>query len=332
MSILKIKASFSPNPRLEPLLDGTVRIPGVEIEWKFGRPPDLHLASLTQNADDIFEFSLSNLLITRDQPAERERLQWMAIPIFLTKAFNWLDRFYVRVDSNITSLADLGGKRVGVPDYHMSATLWMRIVLRQLYDIRPEDIEWFNCRPPGVSHGTAIGATLAPGIRLKRARQAGELEAMLSRGEFDAAYGDSLTKETLAGTDSVRPLFKPGEAALVMGEYRRQTGMTPTNHVLIVQRCLVDAYPELPLQLYRAFEESKQEAYNRARRAAAGYLLFAKDVFAGQAALFGDDPFPSGLAANRNMLATIASESLAEGLISSMPDIDALFCEALRST
>jgi 4,5-dihydroxyphthalate decarboxylase len=332
MSILRIKASFSPNPRLEPLLDGTVRIPGVEIEWKFGRPPDLHLASLTQNADDIFEFSLSNLLITRDQPAERERLQWAAIPIFLTKAFNWLDRFYVRVDSGITSLADLSGKRVGVPDYHMSAALWMRIVLRQLYGIPPEDIEWFNCRPPGVSHGTAVGETLASGIRLKRARQSGELEAMLSRGEFDAAYGDSLTKGTLARTPSVRPLFQAGEAVLVIGEYRRQTGITPTNHVLIVQQRLVDTYPELPLQLYRAFEESKQEAYKRALRSAAGYLLFAKDVFAAQATVFGDDPFPSGLAANRIMLTTLAQESFVEGLISSMPDMDKLFCESLRST
>ncbi|MDP2267585.1 MAG: ABC transporter substrate-binding protein, partial [Deltaproteobacteria bacterium] len=100
----------------------------------------------------------------------------------------------MRSDSGITSLADLRGKRVGVPDYHMTAAIWMRIVLRELYGIRPEDIEWFNCRPPGVSHGTGIGERLAPGIRLKRARQAGELEDMLSRGEFDAAYGDSLTK------------------------------------------------------------------------------------------------------------------------------------------
>ena len=332
MSIVRLKAAFSPNPRLQPLLDGTVRIPGVEMDWQFGRPPDLHLASLTENSFDVFEFSLSNLMITRDQPAERERLQWAALPIFLTKAFNWLDRFYVQVNSGISSLADLRGKRVGAPDYHMTAAVWMRIVLRELYGIRPEDIQWFNCRPPGVSHGAGIGETLAPGIRLQRAQQPGELEAMLSRGEFDAAYGDSLTKETFAGTSSLRPLFRPGEAELVMGQYRRQTGMTPTNHVLIVQQRLVDAYPELASQLYNAFETSKQEAYERARRSAAGYLLFAKDVFAGQAAVFGDDPFPSGLAANRDMLATIARELFAEGLVRCLPDIDSLFCEAMRST
>ncbi len=332
MSILRIKGAFSPNPRLGPLLDGAVRIPGVEIEWQFGRPPELHLASLTENAYDIFEFSLSNFMITRDQPAERERLQWTALPIFLTKAFNWLDRFYVRVDSGIHSLAELRGKRVGVPDYHMTAAIWMRIVLRELYGIRPEDIEWFNCRPPGVSHGTGIGETLSPGIRLKRAQQSGELDDMLSRGEFDAAYGDSLTKAAFAGASSVRPLFKPGEASRVMGEYRRKTGITPVNHVLVLQQRLADRYPELAMQLYAAFERSKQEAYERARRFAAGYLLFAKDIFTQQAAVFGDDPFPFGLDANSSMLTTLARASLDEGLLTSMPDIGTLFCEATRST
>jgi len=71
-------------------------------------------------------------------------------------------------------------------------------------------------------HG--IGESLSPGIHLQRARQTGELEDMLRRGEFDAAYGDSLTKAAFAGASTVRPLFQPGEAALVMGEYRRQTG------------------------------------------------------------------------------------------------------------
>jgi len=331
MKILRLKGAFSPNPLLEPLLDGTIQIPGVDIQWQFGPPGDLHLMNLTENACDIFEFSLSNFMITRDRPSERERLQWTALPIFLTKAFLWLD-FYVHIDSGITSLADLRGKRVGLPDYHMTAAVWMRIVLKELYGIRPGDIEWFNSRPPGVSHGKNIGETLAPGIILTRANRSGELEDKLQRGELDAAFADRITIAALARVPSVRPLFGPGEAAQVMGAFRRKTGLTPVNHVLILQQHLVDRYPDLAMQLYTAFERSKQEAYERARRSAAGYLLFAKDVFTQQAAVFGDDPFPSGLAANRNMLATLARASLDEGLLTSMPDIDMLFCEVTRST
>ena len=331
MEILKLKGACSPNPLLEPLLDGTIQSPGVEIEWQFGPPGELHLMNLTQDACDIFEFSLSTFMITRDRPSERDRLQWTALPIFLTKAFLWLD-FYVHRDSGITSLVDLRGKRVGLPDYQMTAAIWMRIVLKELYGIRPEEIEWFNSRPPGVSHGKNIEGTLAPGIMLTHANRSGELEDKLQRGEIDAAFADRITIAALTRVSSVRPLFGAGEASQVMGEYRRKTGITPVNHVLIVQQRLVDRYPELAMQLYAAFERSKREAYARARRFAAGYLLFAKDVFSQQAAVFGDDPFPSGLAANRNMLATLARASLNEGLLTSMPDINILFCEATRST
>jgi 4,5-dihydroxyphthalate decarboxylase len=331
MEILRLKGACSPNPLLEPLLDGTIQIPGVEIQWQFGPPGELHLMNLTEDACDIFEFSLSTFMITRDRPSERGRLQWTALPIFLTKAFLWLD-FYVHKDSGIASLADLRGKRVGLPDYQMTAAIWMRIVLQELYGIQPEEIEWFNSRPPGASHGKNVEETLAPGIMLTHANRYGELEDKLQRGELDAAFADRITRAALAGVTSVRPLFVPGEAAQVMGEYRRKTGITPVNHVLVLQQRLVDRYPDLAMQLFAACERSKQEAYERARRFAAGYLLFAKDAFSQQAAVFGDDPFPSGLAANRNMLATLARASLAEGLLTSMPDISTLFCEATRST
>lgn len=331
VEILKLKGAFSKNPRIEPLLDGTIQIPGVDIQWQFGPPGDLHRMNLADNSCDIFEFSLSNFMITRDQPSERERLRWTALPVFLTKAFLWLN-FYVHKDSGITSLADLRGKRVGLPDYHMTAAIWMRVVLKELYGIRPEDIEWFNSRPSGESHGKDVGDALASGILLTRANQSGELEDRLYRGELDAAFGDSVTEPALARVSSVRPLFGPGEASQVMGEFHRKTGFSPANHVLIVQQRLIDLYPEVAMQLYKAFELSKQEAYERARRSAYGYLFFPEDVFVQQAAVFGDDPFPSGLAANRDMLGMLARASFDEGLLSNRPDINTLFCEATRST
>jgi len=268
-------------------------------------------------------------MITRDQPSERERLQWTALPIFFSKAFYWLN-FYVHENSGITCLADLRGKRVGVPDYHMTAAIWMRIVLKELYGIRPEDIEWFNGRPPGVSHGKNIGEALASGIVLVRAKKSGELEDKLRCGELDAAFG--VSRPLLTQGRSVRPLFGRGEASQVIGKFCGKTGLTPVNHIVVVQQHLVDRDPEMAGQLYRAFEMSKQVAYERARKTAAGYLLFAEDAFAMQAGVFGDDPFPSGLAANRKMLETIARELFDEGLVKTLPDVGSFFCEAMQST
>jgi 4,5-dihydroxyphthalate decarboxylase len=331
MTTLRLKGAFSANPRLAPLLDGTVKIPGVEIEWRSGDAGELHQIHLTENACDVFEFSLCNFMIVRDQPSERKRLQWTALPIFLSKAFMWLN-FYVNTDSKITSLADLRGKRVAVPDYHMTAAIWMRIVFRELYGIGPEDIQWFNARPPGVSHGKNVEKRISSGIVVTRAKTSNEVAEKLGRGEIDAAYTEARTHAAITGMKSVRPLFGPGDGARVISDFRRKSGLVPTNHVLLVQQGLIDRYPEIAMQLYTAFEKSKQEAYERARRAAGGYLLFPKETFAQQAALFGDDPFPSGLAANRRMLETIARELFDEGLLTSMPDVSSLCCQAMQST
>ena len=114
-------------------MDGLVQLPGYDCDWHIGHASRLHQWHLQEHACDIFEFSISNFLITKDRP--ERGLRWVAVPVFLQKAALWL-RMFVHEDSGIRSFADLRGKRVGVPDYQMTAAVWMRIVLRELYGIR----------------------------------------------------------------------------------------------------------------------------------------------------------------------------------------------------
>jgi 4,5-dihydroxyphthalate decarboxylase len=329
---MHLKCAFSRNPRVQPLVDGTVQIEGVECAWEAGSPASLHLRHLNDDAFDVFEFSLSNLLITRDRPQQRQRLRWLAIPVFLSKATMWLHlNIYVHVDSGIRSLADFKGKRIGVPDYQMTAAVWMRIVLRQLYGIEPQDIHWVNGRPPSHTHGQGTTDHLKPGIVVRRLLAHESLNDLLQRGEVDGAYGDNDSADVKPSA-CVRPLFGPGDATEIIGEFRRKTGITPVNHTLVVQERLVERYPDLPMKLFHAFEQSKQEAYRRARQAAGGYLLFPHDHFFKVASLFGEDPYPSGLAANRLMLKMVAEEVYAEGLVRELPDTESLFAEATRGT
>ncbi len=325
---MRLKVAFHKNPRIQPLVDGTVQVEGYELDWHVGHAATLHLWHLTENACDVFEFSISNFLITKDKP-ERAHLRWVAIPIFLMKAAMWLD-LYVHADSGIQTFADLKGKRVGVPDYQMTAAIWMRIVLRELYGIRPQDIFWVNGRPPSQTHGEGVTDHLAPGIELRRLAEGERLNDLLQRGEIDAAYGDSHAAAVSEGP-KVRPLA-PEIGRQVFIDYYAKTGMTPVNHVLLMQERLLEQDPTLPMRLYEAFERSKQVAYQRARDLAGGYLLFPELAFAENARWFGEDPYPSGLAANRRVLYAVADELLAEGLIQRRPDIDALFAPATRAT
>jgi 4,5-dihydroxyphthalate decarboxylase len=325
---MRLKVAFHKNPRIQPLVDGAVQLPGYEFDWHVGHAATLHLWHLTENACDIFEFSMSNLLITKDKP-ERAHLRWVAIPTFLMKAAMWLE-FYVHQDSGIQTFADLKGKRVGIPDFQMTAGVWMRIVLRELYGITPQDIRWVNGRTPSQTHGEGVGEDLAPGIELHRLQEGESLNDLLQRGEIDAAYGDS---HTAAVTEGPRVRQLPLEVGRQMfADFYAKTGMTPVNHILLMQEQLMQEHPELPMQIYNVFEQSKQMAYERARQAAGGLLLFSELDFERNAAEFGADPYPPGLAANRRVVQAVIDELVAEQLIRRRPEVDSLFAEATRGT
>jgi 4,5-dihydroxyphthalate decarboxylase len=326
---VRLKIAFSRNLRVEPLIDGTVPIDGVEPEWMSGNSPgELHLHHLTHDDCDVFEFSLSNYLILCGK-ALPPRQQWIGIPIFLSKTLH-LAGLYARADAGITSLSDLRGKRVAVPDYHMTAAIWIRIILRELYGVLPQEIRWFNGRTAGESHGEGATATLDPSISLTRLEEAGATSAMLQRGELDVSL--SGTGFGVNASESVRLLLGESGARQVLAELYASKGVTPANHVLLIQRRLVEDDPALPMRLYAAFEQSKREAYRRARRAAGGYLLFPGDDFARQQEAFGEDPFPCGLGANQAMLTMLLDEEMREGLVPRPLDVDGLFAESTRAT
>jgi 4,5-dihydroxyphthalate decarboxylase len=327
---VKLKVAYMMNPRIVPLLDGTVKAEGIDLEFELGLSSKWFYHHLTKNDFDVFEYSISDYLIVRDRP-ELRHLEWTAIPIFLLKAYPPL-LTHVHVGAGITSLADLKGKRFGIPDFEMTAGLWMRAMIRELYGIRPQDVEWFVGRPRGMGRSMELGLDQnpPPGVSLTWLPEPGAMQRMLDAGEIDAAFPG--TDILLTAGPTVKWLFEADHGQGFIQEFFQQTGFTPCNHTIVVQRRIVEQEPWVAMALYEAFERAKQEAYRRAREAQEAYLLFPGDDFEQQAAIFGADPYPSGLAANRRMLAMAAQESLDEGLIKQPADVDGLFWETVRAT
>lgn len=319
-----LKIAFMDNPRLQPLLDGSIRPEGVEFAWEFGHPAALNLRHLTENPFDVFEFSLSGYLVVQDRP-QWAHLGWTSIPIFLSKAFLPLE-LCVNNRSGISSWADLAGKRVGLPDYNMTASIWMRIMLRHLYGIQPADITWINGRRPHQRHSTMIGFHETPlhGVRLLELEEGTSLNELLRRGEIDAAFGDRQVAAISEGPD-VRRLLNPEQERQLIEDFARQTGAAPVNHTVVVQQRLLAQHPQLAGELYHAFEAAKQESYRRALQSAEAYLLFPQADFARQADTFGEDPYPSGLAANRVMLDMLSEQLVFEGQIQQRLPVENLF-------
>jgi 4,5-dihydroxyphthalate decarboxylase len=329
---MRLKIAFMPNPRHEPLRDGTVQLDGVELDWELGNPGALFARHMREDAFDVFEFSISNYFILRSRPDWAHR-HWIAIPTFIAKPLFIFRNFHVNTGAGISSLADLRGKRIGLPDYGMTAAVWLRIILRVLYGIQAPELAWVNGRVASGRHTRVLGveATPPPGVTIVNLDEhdGTALNAMLARGEVDAAIGDNQIMPITEGP-TVRKLFTPDTLASVPAALYRETGVTPVNHVLVLQQALDAEYPDLARTLYDAFERSKQEAYARAQHAALGYWLFPEALIQEQTAVFGADPYPSGLKANRRMLTMVAEQLVIDGFIPAVPDIDALFAGSVR--
>src|SRR5712692_2842866 len=51
---------------------------------------------------------------------------------------------WVRADADIQAPADLRGKRMGVPEYQMTAAVWIRGFLSDDFGVAPTDMHWFS--------------------------------------------------------------------------------------------------------------------------------------------------------------------------------------------
>ena len=107
--MLHLVAGLTKNPRLEPLMDGTVKPRNIDLEFVVTSPPELFFRNLKYDEFDMFEMSIAEYLMTRERRKEA-RWQWSALPVFPAKAFIWLDLF-VNTNAGIHRLDDLKGKR-----------------------------------------------------------------------------------------------------------------------------------------------------------------------------------------------------------------------------
>lgn len=336
--MLNLKIGLTKNPRFEPLIDGTIKSKRIDPQITVTTPPELFYRNLKDDEFDIFEMSLSEYLITRER-AQGGRWEWSALPIFPAKAFVWLGTF-VNTEAGIAGLSDLRGKRVGVPDYVMTAALWMRIFLRELCNIQPREVSWFIGRVPELSHGGMLGVnTTAPaGVNLTWLTAAQTFDVMLDRGQIDAAYGfaprhdpklftlniDRYGGTPLEGNPRLGKLFPDGGRKVVEAFFLK-TGIVPANHVIVAQRRLLDENSWLAGEIFRLFSESKETAYERAGFGSPAYLYFESSDRKTQAETFGDDPYPFGVGRNRKMLEMLFASSHAEGLTQNLAKIDSVF-------
>lgn len=305
---VRLSIGLSGTARTRPLVDGRVGIEGVDADVVTMGVQALFNLQLTEHPFDVCEFPIASYLRT----LETDDQPYLAIPVFPSRHFR-LSCIFVAADADVATPADLAGKRIGLPVFDMAAAVWLRGILHDFHDLDRHAPIYVTAGIEEPRDGDEHPQVLPPGFTVERRSDAG-LAQLLAAGEIDALY-TARAPSTWPGP-AVRRLFE--DPRKVEQQYHAASGIFPAMHVLAIKRHLAEADPWLPEALYRAFGHAQIAARAELFDSSAldSILPWQLEELLESERVLGGDPWTSGFAANRPMLAQVIAYARADGLIS----------------
>jgi len=307
MAKLNLSLAVGPYDRTRALIDGSVQIDGVSVAGMTLSPEEIFFRAFRQAEFDICELSLSSFTLKTAQG----NCPYVGVPAFVSRAFRHT-AIYVRTD-RIKKPADLKGKRVGLPEYQLTANVWARAILEDDHGVKPSDIHWVRGGIEDADRPEKIAIKLPPNVKLEEAPAGKSISRLLAEGAIDgfiAPRPPSLPK----GTPNVGWLFADPVAAAK--DYYKRTGIFPIMHLVGVRRELVERNPWLPGAVFKAFEQAKKAALDLLSDTSATKvtLPFVEERLIEARALMGEDFWSYGLEPNRKTLESFLKHHHAQGL------------------
>ncbi len=189
--------------RTRALFDGRVKVEGCELMPIALDPEEtFHRAFKTQEFD-ICEISLSSHTLN----IARGTAKYVAVPAFLSRAFRH-SGIYVRSDRGIHRPEDLRGKKIGIPEYQITANVWIRGLLMHEYGVQPHELLWRRggLEEPGRQERSPI--SLPSNIDVQQLPGDVSLSDALARGDIDAVFSAKAPSCFLNGDPGVKRLFE----------------------------------------------------------------------------------------------------------------------------
>ncbi len=236
--------------RTQAIKDGVVKVEGCAVTYLPLYPEEIFHRAFKFQEFDVSEISFSSFIRT----VAAGTSAYVGIPAFVSRIFRH-SGIYVRADAGIRSPQDLRGKRIGLPEYQITAVVWMRGMLQHEYGVHPSEIHWRSGgqEQPGRHERTPLKPI--PGLDLRPIGLDQTLVEMLRRGELDALFTARAPSSFLAGEPHITRLFPDTRAAEMA--YYQKTGLFPIMHLIGIRKTLVEQYPWLATSIYKAFLEAK---------------------------------------------------------------------------
>ena len=311
--------------RVAALASGQVQVDGCNVVFLRLHAEELFHRAFGNGEFDACELSLSSYALA----CSRGSSPYVAVPVFPSRTFRH-SAIYVRADRGIRVPADLRGRALGVPEYQMTAAVWVRGMLSDVYGVGPHEMRWFTGGLAQPGRAEKLALDLPPRFDVQSVPAHRTLDDMLAEGELDAIV--SARPPPSFGQDpTVGRLFP--DYPQVEQDYFRATGIFPIMHVLGIRRDKLERYPWLAYSVLKAFSQAKAACLPLLREvgALAVMLPWLVAEYERTVALMGDDYWPYGIEPNRITLEAALRYLHEQGLTSRRLAIDELFAPGTKS-
>lgn len=252
MSLLPLTMAAVDYDRFRALHDGRVRPEGIDLNILPMPVEEIFYRQIKFAEFEVSEMSLSSYVLTLD----RDDPPFIAVPVFPSRYFRHQTMF-INAHSGISSPSELKGKRIGVPEFQITAGVWQRGILHDDYNVAVSDMHYFSggVDAPGRTEKQTI--TLPDGVKVEAIAEEQTLSQMLSAGEIDAIFSAHVPS-CFYTDNNVQRLFPDYKA--VEKEYFARTRIFPIMHVLVVRRPVFDQHPWVAASLVKACQQSLEIA------------------------------------------------------------------------
>lgn len=293
--------------RTRALFEGRITIEGCDTNFLNLPVEETFFRALRGAEFDVAELSLSSYTMLRS----RDACPYVAIPVFLSRMFRH-SSIYVRADSTLESPESLRGKTVGVPEYQLTAPVWVRGILEDEYGVLPEDIRWRTGGVETPGRHEKVQFELPSGLDLRAIPETETLCQWLLDGRIDAIVAPRAP--SIFGDGRAVRLVRDVRA--VENAYFAGTGIFPIMHVVGIRRSLVDQYPWLPVSVFKAFLQAKDYALHELSEVGAlkTSLPWLTSEYEASVAAMGRDFWSYGVAGNEKAIETFLGYHYRQGL------------------
>ena len=316
MARLRLTFACGIYDRTDALRTGEVTLDDIDLDFlAIQNPRDIFDRMGAHQEFDVSEFSSSEFI----SRLARGNCPFVALPVFPARVFRH-GYIYINRKAGIQTPKDLEGRRVGVALYTMTAAVWIRGHLAHQYGVDLSTIQWVEgaINHPG-RHGEPSAPPLIKPARIEHDPNGRSLSELLAAGEIDALTG---TQHPHPHPD-VAPLFR--DARAVERDFFLRTRIFPIMHVVVIRRDLYGREPWVAENLFQAFVDAKKLALARMHKGHPYMLPWVHEDIHEIDEVFGGDPYPYGIEANRPTLEALVGYMAEQHFIPRTMPIEELF-------